>query len=156
MERSQEVRGCDRNRHLSKTEWECCVFGNPKRKMPPVCRRGHLGLTSCIRRSKGTEPTECSCLQKEALDCLTQWARYSNSGHLHTAVCKAGAEGQRDTPGEHCSSVWSEVGRVLTSKKKGGSSSSRIDALTARPARRAGRQTGIACLSLGPLPLGCC
>lgn len=56
--------------------------------VPPVCRLGHLGLntlTCCIRPSRGADQTECSCLQKNVLDCVMQ---PNHHGHLHTGEAK--------------------------------------------------------------------
>lgn len=65
MERSQEVRGCDRSRHLSKTDsGNIMVLETPK--VPPMYRLGHLGLKTlifCSMCSRGTEPTQCSYLK---------------------------------------------------------------------------------------------
>lgn len=86
-------------------------------------------------------------LTKESIRLSSQWARYSNNGHLHTEEAKNPGTAEsarlvlkaRGTHGEPLLfSVSRKVERVLMSKKKG--SSSRIDALTARSAVQADRQ----------------
>lgn len=56
MERSQEVRGCDRNRRLSKAEWERHVFWKPQKKSASCVQARASRPHRCIRRSRGTEP----------------------------------------------------------------------------------------------------
>lgn len=68
-----------------------CFWKPQKSTVPLVCRLGHqdLGTHICyIRLARGTDLTECSCLQKNILDCLTQWERESTSSHLHSGEAK--------------------------------------------------------------------
>lgn len=92
---------------------------------------------------------------KESIRLSSQWARYSNNGHLHTEEAKNPGTAEsarlvlkaRGTPGEPLLfSMSQKVERVLMSKK-----GSWLQQDRALIARSAGRQTGIACLSLGLL-----